>query len=352
LPEIVFFTCANKAYEHFALLYAASVLSHIDSAVVEIGLEDADAFARHNPGVSLLQQHYPGRLSLRTVEWAVPGRDILPGSVRFINEPLTAARWTYIGDIDVIFLDRYFFRQHLAFMARTGLPYSNCLRPGTNRLSGLHLVRSDAWFPLPSLDGLDLVHDEVLLRDICLRKGLPIQTAEWFRPVHGIHVSPNRCMSGWSVLPWRTRYLAFAQTEVFKALRPLLTLEMRRLLEIIDDEVASPAVLRSVRANVAREPIGSMTYDAFTRSRQKLMNEKDYEAAAELGLRFLASNPDHATALHHTAYALGALHLYPEALELQRRAVALDPERQDYPAGLERLEWAVAAGPVRQRDDP
>ena len=343
MNDIVFFTCANKAYEHFAPVYAASVLSHLDTARIELGLEDAEAFRRRSGALALLEEAFPGRVLVRDVPWTWEGRRIAPNSVRFMQEPVTRATWTYIGDIDIIFLDPLFFDRHLPFMARTGLPYSNSLRPGTNRLSGLHLVRSDAWYPLPGFDGLEPNHDEVLLHDICLRKGLPIQDAEWFRPVHGIHVSPNREVAGWHVPPWRKGYHRLASTELFKALRPRLDDAMEALLRQVDEEVARPAVFQRIRQGAAEGPSLKDTPE-YRVLRDERLKEKDYQGAAELGVRFLRTWPNHAVVHHQTAWSLAALHLYPEAAEHEKRAVELAPGRADFRAFLEKLQ--ASAGDV------
>jgi hypothetical protein len=252
--SILFFTCANAAYHDYAPLYACSVLSSAPTARVELGVEGEPAFeAAHGSAFEVLRAHFGAdRISAHAVPWLqADGRRVLPNTVRFITPPRGRADYVYIGDIDIIFLDRSFPRPHLEFMARTGLPYSNSVRPGTRRMSGLHFSRYDAYYPIPSLEGLDLArdNDEEVLYQLCRRRGLMIQDAEWFRPTHGIHASPNRSIRrrdgqpGWGVKAHLGAYQALIRTDAVRALRPHLSPRVRGLLETIEREfgLAAPA---------------------------------------------------------------------------------------------------------------
>ena len=249
--SIVFFTCANASYEDFVPLYAFSILAHIKDSTVEIGVEDAKAFtALHRPTLSIIDETFgAGRLKLRNVSWRLPnGQRIVPNSVRFINCPISKAEYVYIGDVDIIILDSDLVAQHLAYMKETGLPYSNSVRPSSRRLSGLHFTRMDAHYPLPQFDDLNIcrLNDERLLYEIISRKTLPIQDKHWFRPVHGIHISPNRHPGrsqdlygrpypGWGIKNHIQSWKSLNQNLSFQKLRGLLSSRIRFCLDAIDE---------------------------------------------------------------------------------------------------------------------
>ena len=246
--SLLFFTCANAPYHDFAPLYACSVLFCAPGARVEIGVEGAFTFeAVHGGAVDVLWEHF-GRdaFSYRSAPWTLPnGAKIVPNTVRFLTPPQVAADYIYIGDIDIIFLDRTFPTAHLNFMAKTGLPYSNSVRPGTKRLSGLHFTKRAAYYPVPETKGLDLTssNDEEVLYQLVRRKGLPVQDQEWFRPTHGIHMSPNRSIRGepgvrpgWGVEHHLANYRQFIAFEPMRALRPYLSARVRGYLDQIEQE--------------------------------------------------------------------------------------------------------------------
>lgn len=233
--SLLLYACANRKYEDFAPLYAASGLWTCPGAAVEIGLESAERFrAENGEAVAVLERHFPGRVAWSTVPWTRDGKRIKPHVVRFINQPTLHASHVYITDIDLILLDQGIVEAHLAFMARMGLPYSNSIRPGTDRMTGLHFTRWEAMYPLPDLADLDLLrrNDESVLHEICVRKGLPLHD-QWWRPVPGIHPSPNRSPNGsvnaqglkrpgWGIGGYGRPYQAFKESALFAELMPHL----------------------------------------------------------------------------------------------------------------------------------
>lgn len=251
--SVLFFACANEAYEDFAPLYAFSILAHVPDARVEIGIENERAFhTRHQKALSIIQKSFgKDRLDVRSVGWTLPnGKRIVPNTVRFVNEPRGKADYVYIGDIDIIVLDPHLVDAHLHHMKKTGLPYSNSIRPSTERMSGLHFTKADAHYPLPQIDDLDLhrMNDEAVLYTIVVRKGLPVQPDRWYRPMHGIHVSPNRSIMpvvgengavtpGWGIQPHRQAWIKFAARPDFARLREVLSTRVQGHLREIDAAV-------------------------------------------------------------------------------------------------------------------
>jgi len=247
-PLINIFTCADRKYEDFSILFALSNLHHVKGSIVEIGLEDPEAFASENrQALSLLSDEYgQDRIILRGARFRIDGRRVRSGTVRFIETP-SPCEYVYISDIDIITLDPTLVDVHVAFMKRRDLPYSNSVRiPDPSRMSGLHFVRHDDWYPLPAVEDLipRQLSDEQVLRLICERKGLHVQQEEWFRPVHGIHISPNRSplgetrkgtrIPGWGIQPYVAAYREFSQLPMMQRLRPLFSQRITGFLDVID----------------------------------------------------------------------------------------------------------------------
>lgn len=248
--KTLIFTCANAAYEDFAPLYAASALMHSQSSLVEIGVEDAERFLTvHGGAWRKVEDRYPHRTLLRTV--AFPPK-LLPNTVRFITAPVTTAHYVYIGDIDIIILDKDFPEMHISHMEKHSLRFSNIVRPNTNRMSGLHFAEYTAYYPIPDTSSLTRrMSDEQMLYALCELKGLSISDASHrFRPLHGIHASPNRMpniserggrkIPGWGWQPYASKWFAFSTDPLIADLRPHLSNRLRGYLDSLDELCAQP----------------------------------------------------------------------------------------------------------------
>ena len=128
------------------------------------------------------------------------------------NQELKTLRWIikpemfdgydniYMGDIDILMCKepQALESQHIKHCEDTGLAYSNSVRPGSNRLSGLHFIRKDAYYAKMSLitkkytkklieGGLRNIKNEVTLYNMVKASGLGFPKV-WFRPHHGLHL--------------------------------------------------------------------------------------------------------------------------------------------------------------------
>src|SRR4051794_22713562 len=146
MPTTTFFTAANTLYEPFAVPYAVAALYHNDDVTVEICVEDPDRFKSvYVDALAVISRYFPDRFLIRGGRF----KDIRGGSPRFLETPQLQSDYTYIGDVDIIILDRDVTAQHLSNMEHISLPYSNRLRPNKPRLSGLHFTRTHVHYPLP-----------------------------------------------------------------------------------------------------------------------------------------------------------------------------------------------------------
>ncbi|MEM9263224.1 MAG: hypothetical protein AAGA22_06570 [Pseudomonadota bacterium] len=236
--ELVIFTVADRRYEPFILPYIASCLTFNPTAFVEIGVEDAEAFRLSNQeAIDLLTNQFGDAFLIRNVTF-IKGA---PGSARFMNETNVRRRYLYIGDIDIFVLEEI-APKHIDKMAETGLPYSNTIRQGKRRLTGLHFTETNALYPLDAFDGDVTHHDEVLLYERVLKKGLPLPNKdETFRPLHGFHLSLNRrptCAIGysWSLNNWffLDAFLKLTETDLWRTLFPMLDARYKTVFAVLD----------------------------------------------------------------------------------------------------------------------
>lgn len=194
-PSLLFFTCATGYYSNFVIPYVYFAALHNPGAKFEFIVNDADALrAKHAGALAWLETHLDAVVVLRD---RPATKAKMENSLRFIVEPLTKADLVYIGDVDIMILEPVREKHRKVFDA--GLPYSNVVRDGTKRLSGLHFTRYDTYYPLPEIDDLvaNTVNDEELLYKIVERKGALFDQASNVRnlvgrPIHGIHMSMNR----------------------------------------------------------------------------------------------------------------------------------------------------------------
>lgn len=199
-PTTLFYTCVNEKFWSFGLIYPIFVLNSNPHSIVEIGVENVMHFKhkfRHI--LDFYKKNYPGRVVFRGVDFTKQGlfrtKKIVPNTVRFITTPKSKADYVYIGDADVFITEDITLR-HLENIKQNNLDYSNIVRPGKERLSGLHFIEYKKMYPLPSLKGLKLEkqNDEEVLYRLMERKGLKIPGPEIkFRPTHGLHISFYSC---------------------------------------------------------------------------------------------------------------------------------------------------------------
>ena len=255
MVRVLFYACADRKYEHFAPLFACSTFVTAPYGFVEIGLEDAEAFeAKHARALEPLRRRFPNRLKLRTVDFS----QAIPNTVRFLVEPETPGNFIYISDIDLIVLDARLAARHTSFMRQQHLPYSNSVRPRErDKLTGLHFTRRIAHWPLPDLSDIDLrtTNDERVLYQIVKRRGHRLQDEVWWRPVPGLHLSPNRDplpIDGkglhWGLsTEWRDRFNALIASPAFCEIRDYLDPSLQESLRFIEAHYArtQPAALDS-----------------------------------------------------------------------------------------------------------
>lgn len=178
------------------MIYPLFVLLTNPHSLVEIGVENYLRFRRkYQTVIDFYNQHFPGRVKFSSVsgmKWGVLGpHKVVPNTIRFVTEPSLKADYVYIGDAD-IFITEEVTTQHLENIRKNDLDFSNAVRRGKKRLTGLHFIEYEKMYPLPSLFGLNLAkkNDEEVLYELMRRKGYRMPPEDLtFRPAHGLHIS-------------------------------------------------------------------------------------------------------------------------------------------------------------------
>jgi hypothetical protein len=259
--SIVFFTAVldnRHKYQEYIVPFIASALFHNRNSSVEILLENHDAYSeKHEASLNILESHFAQRFLLREIPDHL--RNILPNSIRFLTKPQLKADLTYIGDIDILILDSNIADWHMNYMEKNDMPYSNNLRKGGHpMLTGLHCVRTEEYYSkidesymkiiVESIkrQGLEYKHyDEKLLYTMAQHRiGLLPKDVYSYktRPVHGIHMSPNReplGQPGWEITPLNAvKYLEFRETKLWKDLQSTYSSNYLLELEKLNKAVA------------------------------------------------------------------------------------------------------------------
>lgn len=204
-PTTTVWSVATQDYERFVWPFVASALACWPSAFIEVGVEhiSLDRFVKH-PNHEILSTQFGQRFEIRAISFkqsvGIVNIPTAPNSVRFLVQPNHQSSYVYISDIDYVVTRPDLFSRHLTRMKRSGLPYSNMVRPGRPgsyaRLSGLHFAEWDSMYPLANLDEEGLyglyAYDEALLFAMVNRRRLGFDFRSTFRPEPGLHMSPNR----------------------------------------------------------------------------------------------------------------------------------------------------------------
>jgi len=183
-------------YSEFIPVYIYSMLKAYPNFFVRIFLQ-----GNLPESVSRLLKQFPSemRSNYEVSERYMPSEDFsgqrgktfrwyLPKSV------FKGYEYGYIGDVDfaIVAETPSFLQVHLKHCLKTGLPYSNMVRPGTKRLSGLHFICVDEYFdkisPLIVGNPPNVISsNEEELYNLVM-KAFGSVPKDIFRPHHGIHL--------------------------------------------------------------------------------------------------------------------------------------------------------------------
>jgi hypothetical protein len=232
------FTCCNGIYKDFVPFFILSSLTFNKKAFVEVGVDVIDEDLKKS--IDYLYKINTNFL-VREVKFKLENTSTCPNVIRFITEPQNKNTYLYISDVDIINLENL-IDFHLENMKRTGLNYSNIIRPKGQsewrRMTGLHFTKWNKYYPIGNIDKFIemkiMAHDEVFLYEFVKSKE-QINYEETIRPVHGIHISPNRDESGWGIPKWKSRWDDFRNSKEFKELELISSEKIRECFRKIDN---------------------------------------------------------------------------------------------------------------------
>lgn len=260
MKNINFFsTSDNERYNMFIVPHILSVLYHIENSYVEIVVKDGVKFKKENADVlSILYEEFSGRFLIRQMSNEYDGIKYphIGQIVRFLDKPYVKCDYTYIGDIDIIVLDKDVTSTHEKLMSKQENIYSNIIRKDTKRLTGCMFLKTKEYYeavrPIikkflkePSNVYYPILNDEILLYHLVKPNlDLPKHNSGDFRPIHGIHISLNRPdplgnkednIPGWGINEKRLeQYKAFRNSHIFRKIEPFFEDEFKGFIKILD----------------------------------------------------------------------------------------------------------------------
>lgn len=194
--SVLFFTVALGPHEAFAITYLLFIHLSNPQASSEIVVHDSKKFEyKYSQEIEFLRQ----TMKIKFTDLPAHLRGYQPNSMRFCLEPSPEMRaeFVYIGDVDIVVLENALETHKRAFSL--GYDYSNIVREGTTRLTGLHFTKWSALYPLPDFQWFkprleERINDEMLLFEIVKKNGYsPFDyQSPVGRPTLGLHLSLNR----------------------------------------------------------------------------------------------------------------------------------------------------------------
>jgi hypothetical protein len=252
MNKTTIFACTNEKYYNFIPIFIHSNLFHNKNIDIELGVENNNIPEATSNIIEFCKEKYPTtRILLRVVNFKQIIHNekkykLIPHIVRFIETPILKNKYVYISDIDIINLQKNFPELHIEDMKKTKLQYSNIVRKNTGdkRLTGLHFTNWENYYPLPNFEDLMLNNklmnnDEAFLYQL-VKKNTHVSYTNTYRPVHGIHVSPNRDPGGkpgWGIDNWVNEWYNYRNSNEFLYIEDFLPIEIKNIINIIDNEI-------------------------------------------------------------------------------------------------------------------
>lgn len=196
---INFLACAiGKPYEEFIVPFIFFALQSNPESFVEAIVVDVKAFCNTFKDELLTLREICGDNYLIR-GFSRPLNHHIPNTYRFLEVPTVSAKYTYIADIDIMFLEPIVENYLKRWPAgNPAPPYNNMIRKGTTRMTGVHFVITADYFTdalkaaQERLYRSPKTNDEMILYQMCESAFGPVDLEYAWRPIYGIHFSPNR----------------------------------------------------------------------------------------------------------------------------------------------------------------
>ena len=255
--KTLIYTCCDEKYSHFIPLFCAALLYSNENIDIEIGVSISKLTNNEELAINYLRNKYKNsqiliRYNMFKVDYnkskvkqaIYNDKEMMINSVRFVSEPLIKNTYTYISDIDIISFEKNFYNIHIKNMDKNNLVYDNIVRKNTNRLSGLHFVKTKYHYPINYKNLNTEINDEQLLFEISKNK-YTINNNLIFRPVHGIHMSLNRNITtinnipGWNADKWKNHWQNFTHTDIYNEIYKSFDKFIIELIEKLEEYYAN-----------------------------------------------------------------------------------------------------------------
>lgn len=264
--RVLIYGCTDEKYSHYLPIFINTLLLSDKLKAIDIEIctnlnklsEDEDKaidYLRKKYNYAKIQINYNAYIRNRTGIFYGNIKLKDTNSVRFVSQPTIKNKYVYIGDTDIfVFVDN-FYLQLIDDMNRRKNPYSNFVRPNHKSLGGLHFSEYDSYYPVPFQNTYD-VRGEFLLYNIVKSKGIKIDHNNKFRPVFGIHASPNRRNvfspkgADWGASNYKFNWINYCKSSDFKFIYPLLNSFIKKKILMLNnyygiDEIAFKQILNS-----------------------------------------------------------------------------------------------------------
>lgn len=201
MSNLLFFTAVDSGYECFIPLYVYFASKHNPDADFEFLVKDLD-----NQFEQLIFK-FKKEFNINNLKLRSYDNNISAITYRFLEEPITKCKYTYIGDID-LFITENILKFHLNEMKKYDTIYDNKIRlENHDYLSGLHFVKTDEWYEKTKetrkkyFNKIDSTKNntencERILKNIVLESNIKlldnVKENTFNRPAHGIHISLSR----------------------------------------------------------------------------------------------------------------------------------------------------------------
>jgi len=263
MNESVTFLAAsdNKKYDIFILPFLTSILYHIKNSYCEIYLNNKNEFINNNiNAIDILNKYYENRFIFKNISNYYKKLNFkYTGSiVRFLETPSIISNYTYICDIDILYLMPRFINIQKNILLQHDLSYNNIIRKNSNRLTGCMFVDTFKYYNEiskiilqyknnPSSIYYPIKSDEELLYYLVKKSNLKLPVNSKFnykRPILGIHTSLNRenvlydkinNKVGWGITELMLKnYYKFKKSEIFNKIYNYFDDNYKDILKKID----------------------------------------------------------------------------------------------------------------------
>lgn len=238
MDRLLIYTCCDETYYMFIPLFCLSHLMFNDNVDIEIGICTETLPVAIEESLNYIRERYPQ--SKLQIDYSVftsgkyDNKCVMNNTMRFIIDPKLYDKYVYITDIDIVCCESISVC-HIEDMINHKSNYSNMVRKGTNRMTGLHFSLYSAYYPVMSkLDGVDITdNDEIVLYNI-VKQNSYVDLDRDYRPVHGIHMSLNRdkvggtsYIPGWGADKWKDVWNSIISTNEYKYIYSLFSDRMK-----------------------------------------------------------------------------------------------------------------------------